>query len=192
MNYRVHSRVDRGTPIISRWSSDKECWLSVLSLISSPAGPLIALLSPWTKETVETMRSIPRVYPCKLNINTPSFLLLFKREQGPISQKPWKRFGPTKPFLVSWYFICVKGTPVPIKNICIKQLCSQRGCEFCYSLLGEKTFGDLREMGPPGQGWMSCCSVDDHREPSHPFRTWIKDQISVIVRVLCFVAAILL
>ena len=30
-----------------------------------------------------------------------------------------------------------------------------------------------------------------HREPSHPFRTWIKYKISVIARVLCFVAVIL-
>ena len=31
----------------------------------------------------------------------------------------------------------------------------------------------------------------EHREPSHPFRIWIKDQTTFIARVLCFVAAIL-
>ena len=30
-----------------------------------------------------------------------------------------------------------------------------------------------------------------HREPSHPFRAWIKDEPTFIARVLCFVAAIL-
>ena len=49
--------------------------------MSPLTGPLIALLSPWTKDTVETMRSIPRVYPCKLKINALCFLLLLKSEQ---------------------------------------------------------------------------------------------------------------
>lgn len=29
-------------------------------------GPIFALVSPWTKDTVATMKSIPHVYPCKL------------------------------------------------------------------------------------------------------------------------------
>jgi len=52
-----------------------------MSCVFGFSGPLIALLSPWTKDTIETMRSIPRVYPCKLDIYTLSFLLLFESEQ---------------------------------------------------------------------------------------------------------------
>jgi len=34
-----------------------------MSCVFGFSGTLIALVSPWTKDTVETMRSIPRVYP---------------------------------------------------------------------------------------------------------------------------------
>ena len=28
-------------------------------------GPLFVLVSPWTKDTIKTMKSIPHVYPCE-------------------------------------------------------------------------------------------------------------------------------
>ncbi|KAL9957392.1 hypothetical protein ACROYT_G039024 [Oculina patagonica] len=34
-----------------------------MSCVFGFSGPAIALVSPWTKDTIETMKSIPRVYP---------------------------------------------------------------------------------------------------------------------------------
>lgn len=110
------------------------------------------------------MRSIPRVYPCKLKINTACFLLCFKREQGLFLTSPGNFVGLQNHFQVVQLVqlvlylkteICIflnilifmRETSICVKNMYIKQLCSHRGCEFCYSLPGEETFKDLREMG---------------------------------------------
>lgn len=53
--------------------TSREHWLSCLAFHFLPLGPAIALVSPWTKDTIETMKSIPRVYPCKLFLSFTFF-----------------------------------------------------------------------------------------------------------------------
>ena len=78
-------------------------------------------------------------------------------DQGPVSRKPRKLFGPGKPFLI----VCIlktkkyigkklymKGNFVRIKNMSKEQLCKLKVWDFCYGFPGPKTFRDLRETAP--------------------------------------------
>ena len=75
----------------------------------------IAVLCKTTMRNDQTLR-------CLENVN-----------QGPLSRKPRKLFGPIKPFLVYLYLkvympetSCMKRTSIHIKNTWIKQLCNRK------------------------------------------------------------------
>ena len=67
---------------------------------------------------------------------------------GPVSRKPWKRFGhPKKGVYYAWK-LCMKGTSGHLSNVWIKQLCNHKVWEVATALRMQKLFRTLRNEAP--------------------------------------------
>lgn len=92
---------------------------------------------------------------------------------GPISQKPWKLFGPGNTFLIHLYLkmdkciimhetSCVKWTSVHIKNKWVKQICNHVVWDFTMVFWVQKLSRSFpkQAQNPLTQLTLPCCSFN--------------------------------